>query len=200
MRHTWLAAMVVCGFSTGAALAQGVPRPSVVPDQSREAETAPWPHASLEHSALKATTFKAGSTAVNFAIFTYATGGVVGGATVALAALGASWTLYTANDYLWDRFSPPPPRSADAAFDTPADVWRNTKKFMTYKPVIAAFKYATVYVYTGSAATTAVAGTAAILVNAVVFYANNIGWDYYEWWYTRPAPPLRPSPGPEAGR
>jgi hypothetical protein len=31
-------------------------------------------------------------------------------------------------------------------------VWRNTAKFLTYKPVVASLKLASLYVYTGSAA------------------------------------------------
>lgn len=195
MRRTWLAVVMMCGVWAAPAVAQVAPGPRVVPDLSWTVETAPPRDASLQHSALKATTYKAGTTAVNFAIFTYAAGGAAGGATLALIALGASWTLYTVNDYLWDRYAPAPKRDDDAAFDTQDDVWRNTKKFMTYKPAIAAFKYATVYAYTGSVVTTAVAGTATILANTVVFYANNIAWDYYDWWRGRRGRPASASPG-----
>src|ERR1700709_1285840 len=47
------------------------------------AGTTPEPDAaqpSLSHSALKATTFKAGTTVVNLSILSYALGGVIGGA------------------------------------------------------------------------------------------------------------------------
>lgn len=199
MRRTWLAAMVVCGLWAVPGLAQVAPGPRVALDLPWAADTAAPPDASLRHSALKATTYKAGTTVVNFAIFTYAAGGAAGGATLAVIALGASWTLYTVNDYLWDRLAPPRKREDGVAFDTQADVWRNTKKFMTYKPAIAAFKYATVYAYTGSVVTTAVAGTATVLVNTVVFYANNVAWDYYDWWRGRRARPMGPAPWSEDG-
>ena len=45
-----------------------------------------------------------------------------------------------------------PPKTAGEAFDAGADVWRNTAKFLTYKPVVASLKLASLYVYTGSAA------------------------------------------------
>ena len=142
--------------------------------------------ASLQHSALKATTYKAGTTLVNFAVLSAAAGGASGGAALAAIALGASWTLYTVNDYLWDRFDPPPPKQqADEAFRPGEDAWRNTKKFMTYKPAIAAFKYATVYAYTGSITAALVYGSATVLANTGVFYANNVAWDLYDW-YTAP--------------
>jgi uncharacterized membrane protein len=197
MQRIALAAIVMGGAWAGPALAQVAPEPRVTLDLPWTEQSAPPRDASLRHSALKATTYKAGTTAVNFAIFSYAAGGAAGGATLALVALGASWTLYTVNDYLWDRFDPPPKQDAGETFDTQDDVWRNTKKFMTYKPAIAAFKYATVYAYTGSVVTTVVAGTATVLVNTVVFYANNIGWDYYDWWRGRRGGQMGPLPGPD---
>jgi uncharacterized membrane protein len=201
MRRGLLAAMVVSLFAAGPALAHSLygsaSRPGDAADvtdlvQAALAKAAPGAQdASLAHSAVKATTYKAGTTAVNFAIFSYAAGGATGGATLALIALGASWTLYTVNDYLWDRFAPEPEKQETAEkFDANVDVWRNTKKFMTYKPAIAAFKYATVYTYTGSVMTTLVAGSATVLANTVVFYINNVAWDYYDWRNGRSARPV----------
>jgi len=154
-----------------------------------QAETGPAagaPGASLSHSALKATTYKAGTTLVNFALLSVAAGGATGGAALAAIALGASWTLYTVNDYIWDRYDPPPVRRQGGEnFNPEADLWRNTKKFATYKPAIAAFKYATIYVYTGSITAALVYGSATVLANTGVFYANNVAWDLYDW-YTAP--------------
>jgi hypothetical protein len=121
MRRLWLAAMVICGLWTAPALAQVAPGPRVPLDLPRTVEAAPPRDASLGHSALKATTFKIGTTAVNFAIFSYAAGGMTAGATLSLVVLGASWTLYTVNDYLWDRYDPPSKPDAGTAFDAPAD-------------------------------------------------------------------------------
>jgi uncharacterized membrane protein len=148
---------------------------------------APAQSASLTHSALKATTFKVGSTATNLAILSYAAGGFVGGAALSTFMLASSWVIYTANDYVWDSYSPPPTkRTEDQAFDASADVWRNTGKYLTYKPVIASIKLAALYAYTGSGVIAAVFGTASILTNTAVFYANNTAWDMYDWYSGAP--------------
>jgi len=102
--------------------------------------------------------------------------------------LGASWVVYTTNDYMWDSYAPPTTKqSQDEAFDATADVWRNTGKYLTFKPVVASLKLASLYLWTGSAAIAATFGTAAIMTNTVVFYVNNVAWDWYDW-YSAPAP------------
>jgi uncharacterized membrane protein len=160
------------------------------------AQTAPDVHgatsgesASLTHSAMKATTFKIGSTITNVAVLSYAAGDLAAGTGLAAFFLGASWLLYTTNDYLWDTYSPPPVKQTqDQAFDATADVWRNTGKFFTYKPVIASVKLATLYAYTGSGVVAGVFGTATVLINTGVFYANNMAWDWYDWYSRAPQP------------
>jgi len=148
---------------------------------------APANNASLTHSALKATTFKVGSTVTNLAVLSVATGGVAGGAALATFMLASSWVIYTANDYAWDTYSPPPRKQTEEqSFDATADVWRNTGKFLTYKPVIGSIKLAALYAYTGSVATAAVFGTASIATNTAVFYINNIAWDWYDWYAGEP--------------
>jgi uncharacterized membrane protein len=87
-----------------------------------------------------------------------------------------------------------PKQTAGEAFDPQVDAWRNTKKFLTYKPVIAAVKYASVYVYTRSVMTTLVAGSATVLANTAVFYFNNFAWDYYDWRRSRAARPVPTGP------
>jgi uncharacterized membrane protein len=188
MRHT-LFAIVVASFALAMpARGQSVQQALVAPLQTEPLAAAPNNAASLEHSALKATTFKAGTTAVNFAILSYATGTVVGGVALSAFILGTSWVLYTANDYLWDTYSPPPVKQAEAeVFDATADAWRNTWKYLTYKPVIGSIKLASIYVYTGSAAIAGVFGTATIVTNTAVFYANNMAWDFYDWYSAAPA-------------
>jgi uncharacterized membrane protein len=151
------------------------------------AQTAPAPEASLSHSALKATTFKAGTVITNLTVLSYATGGLVGGMALTTFMTAASWLIYTANDYIWDSYSPPLTRQDSQPFDAGADVWRNTGKYLTYKPVIASIKLASLYVYTSSAAITAVFGTASVLTNTAVFYANNMAWDWYDWYSGAPA-------------
>ncbi len=161
--------------------------PVASPLASDLAATASRP-ASLSHSALKATTFKAGTVMTNIAVLSYATGGLAGGAALTAFITASAWTLYTANDYLWDTYSPPPEKQE---FDARADAWRNTEKYLTYKPVIASIKLGSLYLYTGSAAVVAVFGTASILTNTVVFYANNMAWDWYDWYSA--APPAAPA-------
>ena len=182
-----LAAVVVSCLSMGSAMAQGVPGPSASPSITASPPAPQGKEASLSHSALKATTFKIGSTAANLAILSYAVGGVVGGVALSGFMLVSSWVLYTVNDYVWDRVDPPPMKqTADQAFDPSAEVWSTTKKFLTFKPLIAAVKLAALYVYTGSASVAVVFGTAAILTNTGVFYLNNIAWDWYDWYTASP--------------
>jgi len=165
------------------AYGQSVQQALVAPLQADPPAHAPTGGASLSHSALKATTFKAGSTAVNLAILSYATGTVVGDVALSAFILGTSWVIYTANDYVWDSYSPPPVKqAASESFDATADVWRNTWKFLTYKPIIGSIKVASIYLYTGSAAVAGVFGTATIVTNTAVFYANNMAWDLYDWY------------------
>jgi len=152
--------------------------------------------ASLSHSALKATTFKVGTALSNLSILSYAVGGGVGGAAYTAFITGTSWAIYTANDYLWDRYSPMK-QGTTQPFDAAADVWRNTGKYLTYKPVIATVKLATLYLYTGSPAVALIFGTASIVANTGVFYANNMGWDYYDWYAaTTPTVPAEVKPSP----
>lgn len=162
-------------------LATALAMPLAMPAMAQQAD-APEGGASLKHSALKATTFKAGSTVTNLVLLSYAAGGIGGGIALSAFMLGASWAVYTANDYFWDTYSPPPPKIDGEAFDAGADMWRTTGKFLTFKPVVASLKLASLYVYTGSAAIAATFGTAAILTNSVVFYANNMAWDWYDWY------------------
>jgi uncharacterized membrane protein len=182
-------AIVVASFALAMpAYAQPAQQALVAPLQADPPAAAQKSTASLSHSALKATTFKAGSTAVNLAVLSYATGTVVGGVALSAFILGASWVIYTANDYVWDSYSPPPVKqAANESFDATADVWRNTGKFLTYKPIIASIKLASIYVYTGSAAIAGVFGLATVVTNTGVFYANNMAWDFYDWYAGAPA-------------
>ena len=212
MRRALSAAIVMTGLATVPAMAQRLPAPVAaqptpvkpgvaVPGASTSGPSLPGAReldaaksgaaapsdASLSHSAFKATTYKAGTTLVNFALLSAAAGGATGGAALAAIALGASWTLYTVNDYLWDRYEPPPAKQdATDSFDPDQDLWRNTKKFLTYKPAIAAFKYATVYAYTGSISAALIYGSATVVANTGVFYANNVAWDLYDWYLAPP--------------
>jgi uncharacterized membrane protein len=142
---------------------------------------------SLSYSALKATTYKIGTSLANFGILSYAAGDFSGGTVLAIANTAASWVMYTTNDYLWDTFSPAPSKTrADQSFDTSAEFWRNTGKFLTYKPPVFLFKLASIYVYTGSATTALLFGPASSLTNTVVFYINITAWDLYDWYAAVP--------------
>lgn len=192
LRQTIFVAAVVA-LPAGMPASAAQPAQDPIPAVPLAGDPAPANAASLGHSALKATTFKIGSTVSNLALLSYATGDFVGGTALAGFMLGASWVIYTANDYLWDTYSPPPAKeTASQEFDASADVWRNTGKFLTYKPIVASLKLASLYYYTGSAATAAVFGTASILTNTVVFYANNMAWDLRDWYANQPVAPAKP--------
>jgi hypothetical protein len=181
-------AVVLAGFlCLSPVLAQTAP-PQGIAGQIAQAEMAPSNDASLTHSAFKATTFKVGTTLTNLTLLSYATGGVVGGVALTAFITASSWLLYTTNDYAWDKYDPPAPElGANESFDASGDVWRNTKKYLTFKPVIASLKLASLFAWTGSLATTAVFGTATIVTNTAVFFANNVAWDFYDWYV---APPI----------
>ncbi len=186
MRPAILAAIMAVCLSISPVVAQTVPVQGA-PSSSSPAQIAPAQDASLTRSAMRATTFKVGTTITNFGILTYAAGGLVGGVALTAFVTASSWLLYTANDYVWDRYSPPPAKqTADQAFDANADVWRTTKKFLTYKPIIGTLKILSIYAYTGSRSVALIYGTATIMTNTVVFYANNLAWDYYDWHASRP--------------
>jgi uncharacterized membrane protein len=159
--------------------------------------------ASLSHSALKATTFKVGTAVVNLTLLSYAAGGLAGGAALTTFVTAGSWAIFTVNDYLWDSYAPAPVKQNTAqSFDATSDVWRNTGKYLTYKPVVVSMKLAALYLYTGSASVALVFGTASAAVNTAVFYGNNMAWDYYDWYLAAPAAvivakPWRAGPRPD---
>jgi uncharacterized membrane protein len=187
MRSMLLAAVATGCLLIGSVAAQPAPPRSAAPTPSSPLPAAQVPDASLGRSALKATTFKVGTTVTNLVVLTLAAGGLGGGAILTGVITASSWALYTLNDYVWDSFEPPPTKqTADQSFDATAEMWMTTKKFLTYKPVIASVKLASIYAYTGSPSTTLVFGTASILTNTVVFYANNVAWDWYDWYAASP--------------
>jgi hypothetical protein len=57
----------------------------------------------------------------------------------------------------------------------------HTAKFLTYKPVDSAIKFASIYLYPGPAAVMVVYGTASSVVKGGVFYANDFAWYVYDW-------------------
>jgi hypothetical protein len=176
-------------LATGPALAQTAPPPSAPLGEA--------PTASALMSATKATTYKIGTALTNALILTAGTG-VVGGTLLTAFVTGESWLFYGVNDYLWDTYAPKPAPRPDGSFDAKESAWRSTEKWLTYKPVVAAFKFGAIYAWTGSVPAMLTLGTITIVANTGVFYANNIGWDLYEWWRTPLIAPAAPSVAPGA--
>ena len=124
-----------------------------------------------------------GAFVVNMAVFSAGTGSVVGGTLLTVFNVSKSWLLYAGNDYLWDRYIPTDAnKDSGKSFDAKQSFWRNTGKFLTYKPVDTAIKFASIYLYTGSASVMLIYGSASALLNTGVFYGNNFTWDLYDWW------------------
>jgi hypothetical protein len=149
------------------------------PKDAPTADKAPPDQASLLVSAYKATTYKIGTALTNMVVFSAGTG-LVGGAVLTAFTTAQTWLIYTGNDYFWDKYSPRQARTGEN-FDVNESAWRSTEKFLTAKPLIVAIKLASIYAWTGSLAVTLVAGTVSTVATTAVFYANNMGWDFYEW-------------------
>jgi uncharacterized membrane protein len=137
------------------------------------------PTASFAHSGLRTVTYEFGNTLNNFVFLSAGVGGVAGGALLTVFNTLQSWTVYTTNDYFWEKFYPRQASSTDS-FDPRQSFWRTTLKYMTGKPIVASIKIAAIYVYTGSAAVALAYGTAATMGASVVFFANNVAWDFYD--------------------
>jgi hypothetical protein len=189
-RRSGALSRVIAAFVIALTLAGGVPGGSAVAQAvapPAEPPAAPDGTASGEASALmsatKATTYKLGTALTNMLILTAGTG-VVGGTLLTAFVTGESWLVYGVNDYLWDTYAPKAAPRADGSFDAKESAWRATEKWLTYKPVVSAFKFGAIYAWTGSVPIMLTLGTLTIVANTGVFYANNVGWDLYEWWNT----------------
>lgn len=139
--------------------------------------------ASLSHSAMKAITYKVATTTVNLTVYSVAAGSVVAGTALTAFGAAASLLVYMTNDYVWASHPPPAKPDDSRAFDMKDEFWLTTEKFLTYKAAtlwIKAIKAASLYAYTGSPAATLAAVSAATTLNAGVFYANNLAWDYFD--------------------
>ena len=137
--------------------------------------------ASFAHSGMKTVTYEIGNTLNNFAFLTVGVGGLTGGVLLTAFNTLQSWTVYTTNDYLWEWLYPrTTSKDAAASFDVKQSFWHTSLKYMTGKPVVASIKIAAVYVYTGSAVTALVYGTAATAGASVIFFVNNLAWDFYD--------------------
>jgi uncharacterized membrane protein len=163
-------------------LASATPAHSASPAVPGAAPATPPPvTASFTHSGLKTITYEIGNTLNNFGFLTAGAGALSGGLVLTAFNTLQSWTVYTVNDYFWSKYYPPEPsKDATGAFDINQSVWRTTLKYMTGKPVVASIKIAAIYVYTRSAATAFGYGLAATAGASVVFFLNNLAWDYYD--------------------
>jgi len=198
-----LALVAATSFVLRPAAAQIAPTPAPPPSTeaapAAPADSQPEGGASLLLSASKATTYKIGTALTNMLVFSAGTG-VVGGTVLTAFTTAQTWLIYTANDYFWDKYSPRQARSGET-FDVGESTWRSTEKFLTAKPLIVAIKLASIYAWTGSVATMLVAGTVSTVATTAVFYANNMGWDFYEWSQRPvvPAPAIPAAPAPVPG-
>ena len=137
--------------------------------------------ASLSHSGVKQITYEIGNTLNNFVFLTAGVGALGGGLLLTTFNTLQSWTVYTTNDYIWEKLYPwQPSKDSTGSFDVQQSFWRTTVKYMTGKPVVASIKIAAIYVYTGSVATAFIYGTAATAGASVVFFINNLSWDLYD--------------------
>ena len=184
-RYVMAATFAVSMAMAGPALAQQA-------EQAQAPPTAPPADGSLTHSAVKATTFKIATTMTGLAIFSYGTGSVVGGGLLTAFNVSKGWLLFTVNDYAWDKYAPTTVnKNSEQAFDVSASVWRNTLKFITYKSVETAIKFASIYVYTGSVSAMFLLGSVSAIANTGVYYANNLLWDWHDW--SNSPPPVAPA-------
>jgi uncharacterized membrane protein len=150
-------------------------------DTAAPLDGSPSTKASFAHSGLKTVTYEIGNTLNNFAFLTAGTGELTGGVLLTAFNTLQSWTVYTTNDYLWERLYPrTTSKDATASFDVKQSFWHTSLKYMTGKPVVASIKIAAVYVYTGSAVTALVYGAAATAGASVIFFVNNLAWDFYD--------------------
>lgn len=163
-------------------------------------EPPPAVDASLSHSAVKGLTQRLGSALKKVAIFSLGTGSVIEGGALTVLTSISSYAIYVGNEYLWDSYSPNTnSRANNEDFDPAASFWQNTAKYLTLKPVGMAASWAVIYVYTGSWAATVAMGGVSSLLGPVVFYANNMAWDWYDW-YSAPAQPVQRAPDvPQGG-
>jgi hypothetical protein len=138
--------------------------------------------ASLSHSMAKAVTLKIATFSFGTVIYSVGTGSLAAGTALSAINAAASFVILTANDYSWDYFWPNTNVAANSDnFHPLASLSRNTAKYLTLKPMLTVLNVGTVYWWTGSMATTAVTGGAAVLLLPLTFYVNNTLWDWYDW-------------------
>jgi uncharacterized membrane protein len=139
----------------------------------------------LGHAVAKGVTLKVINGVVALTVFGTGTGSLVTGGVLAAAVAASSFTVFVANDYIWDQVFPNTNLAANnQSFNGIWSVGRNTAKFLTFKPAVVAVDWSVIYLYTGSLASTLTMGPAYSILSPLTFYANNVVWDWYDWWST----------------
>jgi len=188
LRLTVHAAVICAGLLWPACgMGQAIPVPALTPTETVTKETAK--PTTVTHAMEKGVTFKVGTALMWAAIGLVGTGSVIDAGVFSIFSTASSYTVYVANDYVWDRLSPPVVATpGNASFDTAASAWRNTWKYLTFKPAINIINMTALYLYTGSVGATVAMGGTAFLAVPVVFYANNMAWDWYDFRASSTAP------------
>jgi uncharacterized membrane protein len=179
LRRTVLAA----GLALGGLFAQtAAARCAMVSDTGLPRANPQPGDVSLTHSAEKAMTFNIAVVLSNFVTFSAGTGSLIGGGILTAVNVTKSLLLYTANDYAWDTYFPvETSQEENKEFDATQSVWRTTEKFLTYKPISVAIKFASIFLYTGSIPVMIIYGTASESASTGIFFLNNFAWDAYDW-------------------
>ena len=174
---------LACAVATSVlAVAPAVAQPTPATQQAAIATP------TLSHTFAKSTTLAAGSTAVIITIFALGTGDLASAAVLTGGTIAAMYTIYPVNEYVWDHFVPAHPATAEnGSFDVAASLWRNTAKYITWKAGIMGAKFAWIYAYTGSFTSTLTLGGATSIALPVLFYMNNVAWDWYDWLQQHPS-------------
>lgn len=190
-RTAWMAGLGMMALVVPvAADAQAPAAPPAVTVQTAPQAAAPAKEAlpaylkvpSIQHSVLKATTFRVATTIAQTAVLSAATGSVAAGTVLAMFDSTKSALLYAINDYAWDSFAPvEPPAVADSQFDIAGSFWRNTGEFLTFKPADAGLRFVGFYLFTGSGATALAWNGLSTFATTAAFFVNNVLWDFYEW-------------------
>ncbi len=173
------------------ALCAGAIAASLLAPVAATAQTPPAEQpASIGHAAAKGVTLKIGNAVTSMVVFSTGTGGLVTGGLLSVIIAATSYSVYVANDYLWDMYSPNTNVAANnPSFSTTTSLSRNTWKFLTFKPAVMLADWSAIYLYTGSFVSMLAMGSAWSLLSPMVFYANNVAWDWYDWYASTGAPP-----------
>jgi len=138
---------------------------------------------SLGHAAAKGVTLKVATTALGMTVFSVGTGSLWSAGVLTMLGTATSYVTYVTNEYLWDTYAPNTNLRANSeSFNTGQSLWRNSGKYLTFKPAVVAVNWAAIYLYTASAAATVAMGSVYSLTVPAIYYLNNVGWDWYDWY------------------